>query len=123
MTIYLDRGPFLTIPDKLHPGQYRVIRNPDWHEELPEIVSFTDFLKWNYTLEYGQYIRKLHYYHQLPLPWGVLTIPWMSFWFPSFQRKNLRALHKQSSTTTIHTNRIIPAASILLQLQRQWVIT
>lgn len=72
MTIYLDRGPFLTIPDKLHPGQYRVIRNPDWHEELPEIVSFTDFLKWNYTLEYGQYIRKLHYYHQLPLPWGVL---------------------------------------------------
>lgn len=72
MTIYLDRGPFLTIPDKLHPGQYRVIRNPDWHGELPEIVSFTDFLKWNYTLEYGQYIRKLHYYHQLPLPWGVL---------------------------------------------------
>lgn len=52
MTIYLDRGPFLTIPDKLHPGQYRVIRNPDWHGELPEIVSFTDFLKWNYTLEY-----------------------------------------------------------------------
>lgn len=72
MTIYLDRGPFLTIPDKLHPGQYRVIRNTDWHGELPEIVSFTDFLKWNYTLEYGQYIRKLHYYHQLPLPWGVL---------------------------------------------------
>lgn len=31
MTIYLDREPFLTIPDKLHPGQYRVIRNPDWH--------------------------------------------------------------------------------------------
>ena len=54
MTIYLDRGPFLTIPDKLHPGQYKVIRNPDWHGELPEIVSFTDFLKWNYTLEYGR---------------------------------------------------------------------
>lgn len=49
-----------------------MIRNPDWHGELPEIVSFTDFLKWNYTLEYGQYIRKLHYYHHLPLPWGVL---------------------------------------------------
>lgn len=71
MTIYLDRGPFLTIPDKLHPGQYRVIRNPDWHGELPEIVSFTDFLKWNYTLEYGQYIRKLHCYRRLPLPWVV----------------------------------------------------
>ena len=73
MTIYLDRGPFLTIPDKLHPGQYRVIRNPDWHGELPEIVSFTDFLKWNYTLEYGRYIRELHCYRHLPLPWGV---PW-----------------------------------------------
>lgn len=71
MTIYLDREPFLTIPDKLHPGQYKVIRNPDWHGELPEIVSFTDFLKWNYTLEYGRHIRELHYYRQLPLPWGV----------------------------------------------------
>lgn len=71
MTIYLDRGPFLTIPDKLHPGQYKVIRNPEWHGELPEIVSFTDFLKWNYTLEYGRYIRELHYYQQLPLPWDV----------------------------------------------------
>lgn len=73
MTIYLDRGPFLTIPDKLHPGQYKVIRNPEWRGELPEIVSFTDFLKWNYTLEYGRYIRNLHYYRQLPLPWNV---PW-----------------------------------------------
>lgn len=71
MTIYLDRGPFLTIPDRLHPGQYKVIRNPEWHGELPEIVSFTDFLKWNYTLEYGRYIRELHYYRQLPLPWDV----------------------------------------------------
>ena len=71
MTIYLDRGPFLTIPDKLHPGQYKVIRNPDWRGELPEIVSFTDFLKWNYTLEYGRHIRELHHYRQLPLPWGV----------------------------------------------------
>jgi len=71
MTIYLDRGPFLTIPDKLHPEQYKVIRNPEWHGELPEIVSFTDFLKWNYTLEYGRYIRELHYYQQLPLPWDV----------------------------------------------------
>ena len=68
MTIYLDRGPFLTIPDKLHPGQHKVIRNPEWHGELPEIVSFTDFLKWNYTLEYGRPIRELNYYQQLPLP-------------------------------------------------------
>ena len=48
-----------------------MIRNLDWHGELPEIVSFTDFLKWNYTLEYGRYIRELHYHRQLPLPWGV----------------------------------------------------
>ena len=71
MVINLNRGPFLNIPDKLHPGQYKVIRNLDWHGELPEIVSFTDFLKWNYTLEYGRHIRELHYYCQLPLPWGV----------------------------------------------------
>lgn len=71
MTIYLDRGPFLHIPDKLHPGQYKVIRNPDWHGELPEIVSFTDFLKWNYTQDYGRYIRELHSHHWLPLPWDV----------------------------------------------------
>ena len=71
MTIYLDRGPFLTIPDKLHPGQYKVIRNPQWHGEPPEIVSFTDFLKWNYTLEYGRYIRESHEYGILPLPYGI----------------------------------------------------
>lgn len=26
MVINLNRGPFLNIPDKLHPGQYRVIK-------------------------------------------------------------------------------------------------
>lgn len=71
MTIYLDRGPFLTIPDKLHPGKYRVISNPEWQGELPEIVSFTDFLKWNYTMDYGNYIREMHYHHQLPLAYGI----------------------------------------------------
>lgn len=71
MTIYLERGPFLTIPDKLHPGKYRVIRNPEWQGELPEIVSFTDFLKWNYTVDYGNYIRELHQYGQLPLAYGI----------------------------------------------------
>lgn len=69
MTIYLNTGPFLTIPDQVHPGRYRVIHNPDWDGELPEIVSFTNFLKWNYILEYGNFIRKLHSCHQLPLPW------------------------------------------------------
>ena len=78
MTIYLNTGPFLTIPDQVHPGQYRVIHNPDWDGELPEIVSFTNFLKWNYILEYGNFIRKLHSCHQLPLPWyftGKVDMP------------------------------------------------
>lgn len=39
--------------------------------ELPDIISFTDFLRWNYTLDYGQYIRGLHKHDQLPLCWGV----------------------------------------------------
>ncbi len=29
MTQYINRGPFLYIPDKVHPGQYKVISNPD----------------------------------------------------------------------------------------------
>jgi len=71
MTIYLNRGPFLSIPDALHPGQYKIIRNPDWNGTLPDIITFTDFLKWNYTLDYGRYIRETHKYGFLPLPWGV----------------------------------------------------
>ena len=48
-----------------------MIRNPEWNAELPEIVSFTDFLRWNYTAEYGRFIRELHVCGQLPLPYGV----------------------------------------------------
>ena len=48
-----------------------MIRNLQWHGEPPEIVSFTDFLKWNYTLEYGRYIRESHEYGILPLPYGI----------------------------------------------------
>ena len=72
MTIFLDRGPFITIPDAVDPGKYKTIRNPDWEGELPEIVSFTDFLKWNYTAEYGGYIRELHRSKTLPLCYGIL---------------------------------------------------
>ena len=71
MTIYLDRGPFLTIPDKLHPGQYRVIKNPNWDGCLPDIITFTEFLKWNYTLDYGRYVRESHDYGVLPLPYVI----------------------------------------------------
>lgn len=45
MVINLNRDPFLNIPDKLHPGQYRVIKNPDWDGCLPDIITFTEFLK------------------------------------------------------------------------------
>ena len=71
MTINIYRGPFIYIPDKLHPGSYKMVKNPDWDGELPDIITFTEFLKWNYTLDYGQYIRNLHEYGLLPLPWGV----------------------------------------------------
>ena len=62
MTINIYRGPFIYIPDKLHPGSYKMVKNPDWDGDLPDIITFTEFLKWNYTLDYGQYIRKLHEY-------------------------------------------------------------
>lgn len=71
MTVYLNNGPFLTIPDKLHPGQYRVIKNPEWDGSLPDIITFTDYLKWNYTFDYGRHIRETHEYGFLPLPWGI----------------------------------------------------
>ncbi|MCM1530580.1 MAG: hypothetical protein NC093_11395 [Alistipes sp.] len=34
-------------------------------------MSFTDFLKWNYTVDYGNYIRELYRYGQLPLAYDV----------------------------------------------------
>ncbi len=71
MVINLDVGPFLSIPDKLNPGQYYVVKNPDWNGCLPDIVTFTEFLKWNYTLDYGRFIRGMHRYGMLPMPWGI----------------------------------------------------
>ncbi len=70
MLTYINRGPVITVKDPLRPGQYKQFRNPDWNE-MPEIVSFTQFLIWNYLTEYGQYIRQLHTIGQLPLPWYI----------------------------------------------------
>lgn len=70
MTHYLNRGPIITVSDPLYPGQYKQFRNPDWNE-LPEIISFTEFLRWNYTVDYGQYIRELHRNGRLPLLYGI----------------------------------------------------
>ena len=74
MTIHIDRGPFIYIPDKLHPGSYKMVKNPDWNGELPDIITFTDFLRWNYTLDYGRYIRDAFEYGVLPLPWEAVSL-------------------------------------------------
>lgn len=70
MTHFPNRGPIITIADPLRPGQYKQFRNPEY-EELPEIISFTEFLRWNYTTDYGRYIRKLHRVGQLPLYYDI----------------------------------------------------
>ncbi len=71
MVINVNRGPFIYIPDTCRPGEYKMVKNPDWDGELPDIISFTEFLKWNYTLDYGRYIRESHEYGILPLPYGI----------------------------------------------------
>lgn len=71
MVINVNREPFIYIPDTCRPGEYKMIKNPDWDGELPDIISFTEFLKWNYTLDYGRYIRESHEYGILPLPYGI----------------------------------------------------
>lgn len=70
MLTYINRGEYITVKDPLRPGQYRQFRNLDW-QGMPEIISFTEFLRWNYTVDYGQYLRNLHENRQLPLSWGI----------------------------------------------------
>ena len=70
MAHYLNRGPIITVADPLHLGQYKQFRNPEW-DELPEIISFTEFLRWNYTADYGRYIRELHRNGRLPLLYSI----------------------------------------------------
>ena len=40
MTINIYRGPFIYIPDKLHPGSYKMVKNPDWDGDLPDLVGY-----------------------------------------------------------------------------------
>lgn len=70
MIHFLNRGAIITVADLLHPGEYKHFRNPDW-KEMPEIISFTEFLRWNYTLNYGRYIREAHTAGTLPLPYDI----------------------------------------------------
>ena len=68
MINYINRGSVITVQDTLHTGKYKQFKNNCW-QGMPEIISLTDYLRNNYTLEYGKYIRKLHKEHTLPLPY------------------------------------------------------
>ena len=70
MIRFFNNGPVVTIQDPLHPGQYKQYKNENWHG-MPEIISFTDYLRWNYTLNYGMYIRRLHAEQKLPIPFNI----------------------------------------------------
>lgn len=70
MIRYMNNGPIISVSDPLRPGEYKTYKNPDW-QGMPEIISFTDFLRWNYTIEYGRVIRQMSDEHTLPLPYGI----------------------------------------------------
>lgn len=70
MIRYVNKGPFVTVKDPLRPGEYKTYRDTNW-QGMPEIISFTDFLRWNNTVDYGAYIRKKHLKGELPLPYGI----------------------------------------------------
>ena len=70
MIKYMNNGPVITVADPLRQGEYKSYPNPEW-QGMPEIISFTDFLRWNYTAEYGRYIRDQFYEQTLPLPYGI----------------------------------------------------
>ncbi|WP_295093522.1 helix-turn-helix transcriptional regulator [Ruminococcus sp.] len=55
----------------INDRRFSTIQRTDWNGELPEIISFTDFLRWNYTVDYGRYIRNLHSNNMLPLRLGI----------------------------------------------------
>ena len=65
MIHFINCGAVVTIPDLLHPGDYKQFRNPEW-DELPEIISFTEFLRWNYTVDYGRFLRASYNLGLLP---------------------------------------------------------
>ena len=70
MIRYMEKGPVITVPDPLRPGNFVSYPNPDW-QGMPEIISFTDFLRWNYSADYGRYIREKYSERELPLPYGL----------------------------------------------------
>ena len=70
MIRYFNNGPIINIQDPLRPGRYVQYRDLNW-QGMPEIISFTDYLRWNYTLDYGSFIRKLHERNELPLSYNI----------------------------------------------------
>lgn len=68
-------GPILMQPDPLRPGFSYKVRNPRCYK-APEIVSFTQILKENYVVEYGQFIRREFAHGRLPVPYfGAYSKP------------------------------------------------
>lgn len=62
------------MPNPMHPGYTYRIWNPRFQRK-PEIVSFTQILKENYILEYGNFIRNKISYGELPLPcFGIFEV-------------------------------------------------
>ena len=70
MLKYINRGPVITVQDPLRLVRQVRYRDVNWHG-MPEIISFTDYLRWNYTVDYGTFIRKLHERNELPIPYDI----------------------------------------------------
>lgn len=53
---YIERGPVLYVEDPWNPDNFVTV--PNFMESIPAIVSFHDFLNWNYKEDYNCVIRE-----------------------------------------------------------------
>lgn len=53
---YIERGPVLYVEDLWNPDNLVIV--PNFMETIPAIVSFHNFLNWNYKEEYDSVIRE-----------------------------------------------------------------
>ena len=70
MLVSMNNGPMVIVPNPLKTREFKSYPNPNWNG-MPEIISFTDFLRWNYTVDYGKFIRQQFIDDYLQLPYGV----------------------------------------------------
>lgn len=70
MIRYMNNGPIITVQDPIRPERQVQYRDLNW-QGMPEIISFTDYLRWNYTVDYGRFIRELHKTNELPLSYII----------------------------------------------------